>query len=223
MRPLHGSSFYGSLDTARLLIERGANVLSIDETESIPFALACRNSHFKIVEMFYEVFPQHEHSEEIVRAVDSEKNTLLHLAVAVACVPLVDLLISKQADPTAQREDGQTAIHLCAKNDSVEILKRLTQAGGNLNDMDKEGETILHKAAAHNKENVLEYILSEQVHSLLAYPPSTVLALFSDRYQLYPEEKHRRRHCSTSGSDLWSHDLRRPSAQIRCGYVQRSR
>lgn len=180
MRPLHGSSFYGSLDTARLLIERGANVLSIDETESIPFALACRNSHFKILEMFYDVFKQHEHSEEIVRAVDTERNTLLHLAVAAACVPLVDLLLSKQADPTAKRDDGQTPIHVCAKSDSVEILKKLIQAGGDINDVDKESETILHKAAAHNKENVLEYILSLQVHSLLDYSFITLVSLFSD-------------------------------------------
>jgi len=163
MRPLHGACFYGSVDTARLLIEHSADVLAADERESIPLAHACRNSHYKIFEMFFTVFNQHEKFDEIVNAIDSEHNTLLHLAVASANIQIVELLLSKNAEPSAKREDGQTSIHLCAKSDLVEILEKLINAGGDINDVDDENETILHKAAAHNKENVLRYVLSKQV------------------------------------------------------------
>jgi ankyrin repeat protein len=163
MRPLHGASFYGSVDTARLLIEHDADVLAADETHSIPFAHACRNSHYNIFEMFFTVFNQHKNLDEIVNAIDIEHNTLLHLAVASANIQIIELLLSKNAQPSAKREDGQTSIHLCAKSDLVEILEKLINAGGNINDIDNENETILHKAAAHNKENVLKYVLSKQV------------------------------------------------------------
>ncbi|CAF4540379.1 unnamed protein product, partial [Rotaria magnacalcarata] len=81
------------------------------------------------------------------------QSTLLHLAVASANVEIVELLLSKHADPSAKRADGQTPIHLSAKTDSIEILEKLIQAGGDINDVDNENETILHKAATHNKEN----------------------------------------------------------------------
>ena len=164
MRPLHGASFHGSVDTARLLIEHGANILAVDETESIPFAHACRNSHYNIMEMFFDTFKQHPNINDIITAVDIEHNTLLHLAVISANLQIVELLLEKNADPSVKREDGQTAIHLCAKNDSVDILDKLINAGGNINELDSANETILHKAAAHNKEDVLKYVLSKQVN-----------------------------------------------------------
>ncbi|CAF3006428.1 unnamed protein product [Rotaria sp. Silwood2] len=164
MHPLHGASFYGSVDTARLLIEHDADVLAADGTGSIPFAHACRNSHYNILNMFFTKFNQHEHFNDIIIATDAEHNTLLHLAVASANVQIVELLLSKNAEPSAKRKDGQTPIHLCSKTDSVEILEKLIQVGGDINDIDSEHETILHKAAAHNKENVLRYALTKQTN-----------------------------------------------------------
>jgi ankyrin repeat protein len=184
MHPLHGACFYGSVDTARLLIEHDADILATDETQSIPFAYACRNSHYNILEMFFTIFPQHAKRNEIVQVFDTEHNTLLHLAVASANVPIVELLLSKNAQPSAKREDGQTAIHLCAKTDSVEILEKLINAGGDINDVDGENETILHKAAVHNKENVLRYVLSKQVKYLtfLSFPIFKFFVVESQRF-----------------------------------------
>jgi ankyrin repeat protein len=113
--------------------------------------------------MFFTTFQQHANINDIVTAVDIEHNTLLHLAVASANLQIVELLLSKKANPSARREDQQTPIHLCAKNDSVEILERLVNAGSDINNIDNGNETILHKAAAHNREHVLRYALSKQV------------------------------------------------------------
>lgn len=166
MHPLHGACFHGSVDTARLLIQHGADVLALDDSQSIPFAYACRNSHFDILEMFFTNFPTHLRIHEIIIAVDVYENTLLHLAVSSANVQIVELLLKKKADPTVKREDQQSPVHLCAKNDSVEVLKTLLAAGGNINDVDGENETILHKAAAYNRENILEYVLLKKVDTL---------------------------------------------------------
>lgn len=169
MHPLHGACFHGSVNTARLLIQQGADVLALDDSESIPFAHACRNSHSKILEMFFTEFETHARIQEIITAVDVGRNTLLHLAVSSANVQIVELLLEKKADPTAKREDEQNPVHLCAKNDSVEILKKLLVAGGNINDLDGENETILHKAAAHNREHILEFVLHKKVEEPLKY------------------------------------------------------
>ncbi|CAF0887601.1 unnamed protein product [Adineta ricciae] len=165
MHPLHSASFYGSVETAYLLFRHDADILAVDKTNSIPFAHACRNSHYGILEKFFTFFSQHEKANEVIEQKDAEGNTLLHLAVASANVQIVDLLLSKNADPSAKREDGQTPIHLCAKNDSVEILEKLVEAKGDINDVDVGAETILHKAASHNKENVLRYVLSKQTNT----------------------------------------------------------
>lgn len=163
MHPLHGASFHGSVDTARLLIQHGADVLALDDNESIPFDHACRNSHYPILEMFFTDFPNHPRIYDMMTVVDVYGNTLLHLAVSSGNIQIVDLLLEKKASPVAKRKDEQSPVHLCTKNDSVEILKKLIAAGGNLNDVDKENETILHKAASHNKEQILEYVLIKQV------------------------------------------------------------
>ena len=72
MHPLHGASFHGSVDTAHLLINHNANVLAVDETGSIPFAHACRNSHYNIMDMFFTKFNQHDKFDEVIKAVDYE-------------------------------------------------------------------------------------------------------------------------------------------------------
>jgi len=167
MRPLHVACFYGSTDTASLLILNQADITAQDTNKSIPFAYACSNSHYDIIEMFYTNFAQHPNADEIIQLVDAEKNTLLHLAVASANEQTVQLLLNKNAQLTAKRKDGQTPIHLCAKTDSVDILKILIQARGVLDDVDNENETILHKASAHNKDNVLRYVLTQQVIKII--------------------------------------------------------
>ena len=100
-------------------------------------------------------------------------------------------MLSKSAQPSAKREDGQTAIHLCAKNDSVEILEKLIDAGGDISEVDNDTETILHKAAAHNKEDVLRYVLSKQVKCPCCRRFFGIenLSLFLDEYRFYSEEE----------------------------------
>lgn len=165
MRPLHNACFYGSVNAARLLISHGADITSEDGNKSIPFAYACLNSHDKIFEMFFTEFAQNEKSNEIIQSVDAESNTLLHLAVASADEQIVQLLLNKKAQPTAKRLDGQTPMHLCAKTNSRDILNLLIQAGGILTDVDNQNETILHKASAHNKDNILRDVLTQQNNS----------------------------------------------------------
>jgi ankyrin repeat protein len=166
MRPLHGASFYGSIDTTRLLIEHGADILAIDKTKSIPFAYACRNSHYNILYTFFTDFSRHPKAKEVIKAVDIENNTLLHVAVASANAQIVRLLLEQHADPSAKRDGGQTPVHLCAKTDSVEILEQLVVKGGDISEIDDQNETILHKAAAHNKEQVLRFALLKKVEDL---------------------------------------------------------
>lgn len=163
MHPLHGACFYGSLETAHLLIQHGADILAGDKQQSIPFAHACRNSHYQILDMFFREFAEHPQRDAVIQAADAEGNTLLHLAVVAANLGIVNLLLEKNADPLVKREDGQTAIHLCAKTGSTEVLDRLIETGGDLNDVDGKNETILHKAAQHNRESVIKYILYKQV------------------------------------------------------------
>lgn len=169
MTVLHTASFYGSIETARMLIEYGSDVLAADKSDSIPFAHASRNGHFSILEMFFRQFENHPQMIDIMNAIDIEGNTLLHLAVAAGNASMVELLLSKGSDPLRKREDGQSPVHLCTKTDSSDILDLLLQAGANINDTDKYEETIVHKCAAQNKENLLRYVLSKEVNFYLVY------------------------------------------------------
>ncbi|RZK81006.1 MAG: ankyrin repeat domain-containing protein, partial [Pedobacter sp.] len=61
----------------------------------------------------------------------------------------------------ALQESGNTLYHVAIAKNDVSILKRLQPLGIDINAKNKEGFTVLHKAAMISKDDVvLKYLLS---------------------------------------------------------------
>jgi ankyrin repeat protein len=62
--------------------------------------------------------------------------------------PLVDLLLSRGAVVNAQAENGETALHLAARQDHGSVVRHLIQVGAAPGTFTREGFAPIHYAAA---------------------------------------------------------------------------
>lgn len=102
--PLHAASYWGALGTARLLIERGADVRA-----------ASRDSFLAIHPLGSAVA-----TPDIPNPAQDEDTVLA----------MVDLLLDAGADVNAQRRDGMTALHTAGYRGHLKVIRRLIERGG---------------------------------------------------------------------------------------------
>lgn len=76
-------------------------------------------------------------------------------------VKKLDLLKQKGLNLAAAQQDGNTLYHVAVAKNDVELLKKLSGAGIDVNAVNNEGITALHKAAMVAKDDsVLKYLVS---------------------------------------------------------------
>ncbi|RYG20136.1 MAG: ankyrin repeat domain-containing protein, partial [Chitinophagaceae bacterium] len=71
------------------------------------------------------------------------------------------LLTAKGLNATAPQKDGSTLYHIAIARMDLGLLKKLTDLKVNVNTKNKEGVTVLHKAALTSKnDEILKYLVS---------------------------------------------------------------
>lgn len=101
--PLHGATYWGSYGTAKLLIERGADVRA-----------QSRDGFLNIHPLGSAVA-----TPDVPCPAQSEDNVL----------KMVDLLLDNGADVNAQRKDGMTALHTAAYRGHLRVIRQLIDRG----------------------------------------------------------------------------------------------
>ncbi|MET0636761.1 MAG: ankyrin repeat domain-containing protein [Chitinophagaceae bacterium] len=75
--------------------------------------------------------------------------------------PKLKILIAAGLDPSRQQENGNTLWHLAIVKNDLGLLQQVSSLAGDVNVRNKEGLTVLHKAAMLAKdEAILKYLLS---------------------------------------------------------------
>ncbi len=153
--------------TALLLLEAGADPLSVDDYGGTPLSaalrLAARGGEAAVVGLLLEAgapagattFAALGDLAALAAALDDDPGALqapdpagatpLHAAAAHGRLEAVRLLLARAADPNARTDDGITPLHLCSGSprDAVEIAKALIDAGARTDVRD-----ALHDATA---------------------------------------------------------------------------
>ncbi|HXW86047.1 MAG TPA: ankyrin repeat domain-containing protein [Candidatus Bathyarchaeia archaeon] len=88
---------------------------------------------------------------------DSDGNSLLHLAAERGMLFLVEKLISFCVEKNTQNKQGETPLFMATKNNHVEIFRTLMQEGAN-SSIDCNGTTVAHVAAKNGDVKILEEI-----------------------------------------------------------------
>lgn len=109
----------------------------------------CERLFVKIIEV-YETFDS---------MLNSNMETILHVAANTKRARVVAKLIGLGVDIFAQNKSGQTALHIAARGGSIEIVDLLLKAGAKVSDADIFGWQPLHAAASCGRSNVVERLL----------------------------------------------------------------
>ena len=90
---------------------------------------------------------------------DRGGDSVVHHAVLMDQLELLESLLSIGADVNAANDRGQTALHLAAAAGSFETCRLLLDRGASVGAADAEGNTPLHLAAGGGSFELCEYLL----------------------------------------------------------------
>jgi Ankyrin repeats (3 copies)/Ankyrin repeats (many copies) len=125
--PLHVALRDGHVESARMLIEHGADVNARDNHKSTPLHLALKGGHVEFAQVLVA-----GHGAD-VNAKDGYKLTPLHLALKVGYVEFAQVLVGHGADVNAKESYESTPLYLALTGGHVEFAQMLVGHGANVN------------------------------------------------------------------------------------------
>lgn len=146
-------------DVAEFLIAKGADVKARDSAGNSVLYYAARKGSKKMVQLLAAKGAD-------IKAKDKYGSTMLHWAASGGSVELAEYLVSKGLKITDKDEDGDTPV-LHAYSEDIRGTRTYDPAmigffldkGADINLRDKEGETLLHHAAASGRTSTVELLL----------------------------------------------------------------
>uniref|UniRef100_A0A8B9ENS1 Ankyrin n=1 Tax=Anser cygnoides TaxID=8845 RepID=A0A8B9ENS1_ANSCY len=102
-----------------------------------------------------------------INALNSSRETLLHVAATNGHLAIMEYLISKGAKPDVKDKKGRTPLHRAAEKGHGDAVKVLLRCGASMYSLDKEGKMPLHVAAQNSHGHILKVLLREEYTPLL--------------------------------------------------------
>uniref|UniRef100_A0A493TTK3 Uncharacterized protein n=1 Tax=Anas platyrhynchos platyrhynchos TaxID=8840 RepID=A0A493TTK3_ANAPP len=100
-----------------------------------------------------------------INALNSSRETLLHVAAANGHLAVMEYLISRGAKPDVKDKKGRTPLHRAAEKGHGDAVKVLLRCGASMYSLDTEGKMPLHVAAQNSHGHVLTVLLREEARS----------------------------------------------------------
>ncbi|KIV93417.1 hypothetical protein PV10_04630 [Exophiala mesophila] len=130
-----------------------------DDDDRLPIHWACAFNHIETVRLL-----------TALRSFDADVQdgsgwTPLAIAASLkdnAGEAIIDLLLSKEADPKIATGTGATALHFAVSKGNLEICKTLLKHGASARVKDKRGQLPLHRAAAVGSVPIVKLLIEHK-------------------------------------------------------------
>ena len=152
---LHEVAIRGYVDTARLLISHGADLLDSNKGKNTPFHLAVAYNNLPMARTLLD------YGKEQVNVLCRGSWTALHSAADLGNLEMVKLVLEAGALADAFNVRRMTPLHLAARRGHLEIVQRLAQAGANIEAQGYDRLTPLDLAAQGGFHIVVEFLLGQ--------------------------------------------------------------
>jgi ankyrin repeat protein len=156
-RPLHKACASASLELIEYLIEKGAEINCVDINGKSPIYEACisSNENINVVKKLLEL-------DANLGYLDQDKNTLLHTALISRKFNIASVLVDSYETVTTANCFGETPLHLAASDyGSLELIQKLVEKGAEINSIDSNGRTPLHRATIFNEDRIVKCLLKK--------------------------------------------------------------
>jgi ankyrin repeat protein len=150
--PLHYAAAAGSVDCIEALLKNGADLTTLDYNGRTALFIASASNQFNSVAAMMQAG-----SREWIDYPDYRGDTPLHAAVCNGYDEIAKLLIATGANPNIPNAAYLCPVHLVV---SLASMKAMVEAGADIFCVDDGGRSPIFIAAANNRAEIVEYLLS---------------------------------------------------------------
>lgn len=158
LTPLHRAARNGHENTTKLLLARNADVDALTLNGWTALHVAASEGHTNTVALLVDAGSN-------LDAIDHEGKTALRRAAEDvfdknSSLEIVELLLSRSANPDISNERGLTALHVAARDGHKELVESLLTYNANVHAHEEEAWTALHQAATNGHESTAKSLLA---------------------------------------------------------------
>ena len=162
------ASSSGSVETAQLFIQLGADVNFQDGDHSTPLHLASSNGNTETVRLLVQLGAD-------VNSDDGNHSRPLHLASSSSNAEISQLLIKRGADIHARDGNLSAPLHLASSMGNADAVQLLIEHGADVNARDESDKTPLHLALSPVSSNAVIPFISHWVNGGTVCQPLDVV------------------------------------------------
>lgn len=197
--PLWCAAVANKLDVVKLLIKHNADVNATSDTQSTPVRSACFMTNIEVVKYLVE------------NGADIHKPNINGGTCLINSVQSVDLcryLIEKNADPNAQDNSGNLALHYAIREGRMETVKLLLKHGSDPYKINDFGDDAIHTASLRGYVDILEYLTNK------VKPP---LHRQIEAYELLGTNFVDEKHDIQRALQIWKHSMELKQRALQLG------
>jgi 26S proteasome non-ATPase regulatory subunit 10 len=157
---IHEAAREGRIQVVESLLNASPKLANLhDLDERLPIHWACAFAHLDIVKLLASTRSFDPDAQ------DGSGWTSLAIAASLkdnSGLPIVELLLSKDADPKLPTNTGVTPLHLAVSKNNLDVCKTLLKHGASARVKDKRGQLALHRAAAVGNVPIVKLLLENK-------------------------------------------------------------
>ncbi|WP_288680172.1 ankyrin repeat domain-containing protein [uncultured Brachyspira sp.] len=137
------------IDTAKILIENGANINAVDIEGWSALSYVVNNGDIEIAKLLLE--NKAKIKGELLLAIKSP--------IAESRIDMIKLLIDNKANINYSDDDGFTPLNIAIESGDMELTKFLITNGANVNSLMQDGVSLIGYAIAQNNMDLLQILI----------------------------------------------------------------